>query len=111
MTESKKDELRMIASNQLEDPIIVIAYLEHQMDLMARIILDLAENVNSLTEEQKQRVEMLKGLMNHSSIDFNDLDNPLHAYKIPKTIENKEYTRLVQYRYLQAQIKEGIFGK
>ena len=82
------------------------------MDLMAAIILDLADVANAVdafNEDQLKRLEVLKSLMSHSSVNFDDLDNPLQAYKLPACINQKYYTRLIQDRYLVAQMKAGIF--
>lgn len=106
----KKEELRKIAAELLPDPLITMAYVEHQIDLIGQLVIDLAETVD-LGPEQQKRVDMLKKLMQHSSIDFANITHQLQSYKIPKATEYKERTRSVQGRYLQAQIKEGIFGK
>ncbi len=107
--EKKRQELLKAASDRLPDPVHTIAFLEHQMDLMGRIILDLADNATGLTEEQLERVLMLQELIDYSSVDFNNLKHPLQSYKIPKAVEQKAYTRLIQDRYLKAQQREGIF--
>lgn len=106
----KKEELRKIAGELLPDPLITMAYVEHQIDLIGQIVIDLAESA-SLNPEQQKRLDMLKGVMKHSSIDFVNIKHQLQSYKIPKATEYKERTRSVQERYLQAQIKEGVFGK
>ena len=110
--EEKKQELLKVATEHLPDSLKTIAFLEHQMDLMAAIILDLADVANAVdvfNEDQLKRLEVLKSLMSHSSVNFDDLDNPLQAYKLPACINQKYYTRLIQDRYLVAQMKAGIF--
>jgi hypothetical protein len=104
-----KEELRQTAASMLNDPVLIMAFVEHQMDLMGQLILDLAENA-TLTPEQQERVDMLKQIMQYSSIDFANISNILQAYKVPKTAENKQHTRMVQDRYLKAQMRAGVFG-
>lgn len=110
MSENVKNSLRQTASEMLPDPIIAMAYVEHQMDLISQIVIDLAEDV-TLPPEKKARVDMLKQIMVHSSIDFPNIEHPLQAYKVPKSVEYKGITRQVQERYLKAQMREGVFGK
>lgn len=109
----RKEELRKVAQDLLPDPIIVIGYLEHQLDLMAMLVKDLYTVVDEtqLSDEAKERLAMLDQLLKFPSINFNDLDNPLEAYKIPKATELKGYTRKVQERYLKKQMQEGVFGE
>lgn len=106
----KKEELRKIAGELLPDPLITMAYVEHQMDLMGQLILDVIESTGvELSPEAEARVEMLQELMKHSSVNFERIQDQLQSYKLPKAIEYKERTRTVQDRYLKAQIKEGVF--
>lgn len=110
MTEDRRKELQGIAKDMLPDPIIVIGYLEHQLDLMAKVIEDLTKLVDTstMTAEEKNRIQALQGLLEHSSIDFEDLDNPLQSYKLPSAKGLKKRTRDVQRRYLEKQQKEGL---
>jgi hypothetical protein len=105
----KKKELEDIAKEMLPDPIIVIGYLEHQLDLTAQLIVDLADSI-TLTPEAQERLDKLKSLLQHSSINFLDMESPLEAYKIPNAVALKQQTRKVQEKYLKAQIREGVFG-
>lgn len=110
--DEKKQELLKVATEYLPDSLKTIAFLEHQMDLMSAIILDLVEGINAeevFNEDQLKRLESLKSLMIHSSVKFDEIDNPLQSYKIPACINQKYYTRLIQDRYLTAQMKAGIF--
>lgn len=107
-----RDELQSIAMKALPDPIVTMGYMEHQIDLFGKVVSILAHKaMDSLTEDEQKLVRMLDDILSHSSVDFNDISNPLQAYKIPKAIETKRYTRNVQSQYLQSQIREGLFGK
>lgn len=108
MTEDKKRELRETAKNMLPDPIIIIGYMEHYIDLIAKLVVDLAESGVELPPEAQERLEKLKSMLQHSSIDFNNMDDPLESYKLPRSEELKKYTRTVQKRYLIAQMREGV---
>lgn len=92
----------------LADPMITMAYVEHQMDTIAKLVIDLAESQEITDPKVLERLSLLKQIMTHSSIDFDDLTNQFQNYKIPKTIEHKENTRKVSNRYLLAQLREGI---
>ena len=109
MTEDKKRELRETAKNMLPDPIIVIGYMEHYIDLIAKLVVDLAESGIELPQEAQERLELLKSILKYGSVDFNNIDDPLESYKLPKSGELKKYTRAVQKRYLVAQMREGVF--
>lgn len=113
MSKDKKQELRETAKEMLPDPIIIIGYLEHQLDLISKLVTDLASLIdpNNITPEVQKRLDMLNGLLNYSSVNFDNLTSPLESYKIPKAADLKSYTRKVQKRYLQKQIEEGIFEK
>lgn len=107
----RREELRNIAKDMLPDPIIIIGYLEHQIDLMAKVISDLLPLVDtaSLSPDAQTRIEKLNEILTHSSVDFNNINSPLESYKIPTTVQLKGDTREVQKRYLNTQVKEGIF--
>lgn len=106
----RKKELQSVVKDMLSDPIIVIGYMEHQIDLMGKIIEDLSGLVDTstLAPAQQQRLTSLKSILQFSSLDFENLNSPLQSYKIPKVIELKEDTRRVQTRYLNRQIQEGL---
>lgn len=108
MTEDKKRELREIAKSMLPDPVIIIGYMEHYIDLIAQLVVDLAKSGVELPPEAQERLEKLKSMLQYSSIDFNNIDDPLESYKLPRSEELKKYTRTVQKRYLIAQMREGI---
>lgn len=107
----KVQELRSIANNQLQDPVIIIGYLEHQVDLLGKLVLDLAQVVDQtkITPEVAGRLTALNGLMAHSSVDFENITDPLQAYKLPTCIGVKSYTRRIQDQYLRAKLREGLF--
>jgi hypothetical protein len=111
LAENKKEQLRLVAKEHLPDPIIVIGYLEHQLDLVSQLIVDLSESGVTLSPEAIDRVEKMKVLLNYSSVNFEDIDNPLESYKLPNAEGLKKHTRKVQERYLNAQIREGVFGE
>lgn len=113
MAENRQKELIQVVTEHLPDTILLISHLEHQIDLLTIIIKDLSTIVDQtkITEKTQERLTMLDGLLTNSSVNFDDLNNPLEAYKIPKTQELKNQTRKVQERYLKKQIDEGLFGK
>jgi hypothetical protein len=114
VSEEQIKALREAVKNRLDDPIIVISYLEHQIDLQGKVLDLLASEVEAsgvvLSTELKDLLQMQKDLLTHSSVDFDNLQDQMESYKIPKTAEKKSNTRKIQYRYLQRQIEEGIFG-
>lgn len=109
MADNKKQELRDVAAGQMADPIITLAYIEHQMDLTSQLVIDLASKFD-LSPAEAERLEMLKSIMEHSSINFANIQDMLESYKVPKTKEHKKATRTIQIRYLLAQVKAGIFN-
>lgn len=110
-TVDKKEELRQAAIDMLPDSILSLAYVEHQLDLTGTAVLMMADMFkDQMTEEQMKVIEMLREVLKHSSIDFENIKDVLQSYKIPKTIESKSNTRSIQEQYLLAQIREGVFG-
>jgi hypothetical protein len=93
-----------------DDPIIVIGYLEHQLDLIAQLLIDLAEKSEPLAPEAEDRLQKLKALLQYSSIDFAHITSVYESYKLPNAEALKQETRKVQKQYLTAQIREGVFG-
>lgn len=116
-TQEKHTRLRLIAEGMLPDTLLMLAFMEHQIDLSTQVQLDIIEEfqkeglLDGLSDEKKQRLETLRSVMEHSSIDFKNMKDPLQAYKVPKTIEHKKDMRNVQNQYLRAQAKLGILGK
>lgn len=109
MTSEKKQELINVVTDMLPDPIIIIGYLEHQIDLISKLIVDFADSGLTLSPEATDRLNELKKLLEYSSINFENLDNPIESYKLPKAKELKSETRSVQGKYLKAKIREGTF--
>lgn len=105
--DDRKKELTETAAVMLGDTTITMGLMEHQVDLIGRIVLSIAEKYE-LDEDDKFAVDSLRNILKFSSIDFNNLEHPFESYKIPKVIEGKERTRLVQEKYLQAQLREGL---
>ncbi|AEO93680.1 gp422 [Bacillus phage G] len=112
MSNEIKEELRKIAESNLPESVIVISYMEHMLDLVATITKELSNLIDKekISPELQLKLDMLESLLQYSSVDFANIENPMQAYKIPKTIELKNQTRKVQERYLKKQIEKGVFG-
>jgi hypothetical protein len=110
-TKEKKRELRKVAEAMFPEPIIIIGYIEHYIDLMGKVIEDLSSVVDTsqLSPEQQERLNKLKEFLQYSSVDFNNISDPLESYKLPSALQLKADTRNIQRRYLEAQLREGIF--
>jgi hypothetical protein len=98
---------------QMDDPVKVIGFLEHQIDLenkmISLLILCLEQNGIQLPEELVfLRDNFQQGFLDASSVDFNDLSNPFQAYKMPLAIDKKVKTRLTQERYLMKKQANGM---
>lgn len=109
----KREQLREIAKNNLPDSVVMQGYAENQMDLIAQVVLDIIGTLDqsTLSQDVLDRINFLKQIMEYSSIDFNNLNDPLQAYKIPMATKTKGLTRDIQSLYLNAQVREGLFGK
>lgn len=111
MADDKKQELEEILGKALPNPLIVLAYMEHQVDLASQLIVDIAEATGvTLSAEAENRLSLLKDLLAQSSIDFANITDQLQAYKIPNAAALKGLIHRVEDKYLQAQIREGVFG-
>lgn len=97
---------RELVVEELEKAIgnwtVLVAYLEHQVDLQGNIINELAKIVDSskITPELQALLDINKQVLANSSVDFSNLESPLEAYKFPKVITNKAVIRKVQEKYL-----------
>lgn len=109
-TQEKKRELRKIAKEMLPESIVIIGYLEHFVDLIGKCVEDLSSiiDISQLNEEQQFRLNKLKEFLQYSSVDFNNLNDPFEAYKLPSALQLKADTRNIQRRYLKAQQREGL---
>lgn len=108
----KRVELRDTVAEMLPEPVIIIGYLEHQLDLVSKVALDLSKLIDqtNMSEGEKNRLVALQDVLVNSSVDFDNMSHPLQSYKIPKAIELKKDTRDVQLRYQNALMREGLFG-
>lgn len=112
--EEEHERLKKIAESQLPPTIIILGYMEHQIDLTAKIVDDLVqvlEGAGLMTDapdQVKERIQNLRALLDHTSVDFDNISDIMQSYKIPKAIQNKADTRVVQAQYIGAQVKSGI---
>jgi hypothetical protein len=97
--------------NEIGPTPMLLGYMEHQQDLIGQLVLDLVAIADpaKITPDMQKRIEKLNDVMQHSSINFSDLENPLESYKIPDLIRIKQQIRLLQIEYLQALVREGVF--
>lgn len=84
----------------------VLGLFEHQVDLMAQLILDLASiaDQTKLTSEMQERINMLRAFMQNTSVDFSNLSDPFQSYRIPAAIESKARIRRIQEKYLRLKL-------
>lgn len=108
MTTDRQKELQTAAAKMLPDLTLTMGFMEHQIDLISQIAVGLAER-NELSDTDRELVEILKTVLEFKSVDFSNMQHPMESYKIPKLIESKKRTRIVQMQYLQAQVREGMF--
>jgi hypothetical protein len=98
-----------VMQRQVGNTAILLGYLEHQVDLLSKLVQDLAEIVDTtkITPEVQERLDKLGEVMTNSSIDFDNLEDPMQSYKLPGTVATKGKLRDVQLRYLQAKANRG----
>lgn len=112
MGEDLRALLVSAARGALDDPIIIIGYLEHQLDLQGKILHTLAEEVKASGVQLSPALQTLLDLQNqfvsNSSVDFDNMTDQMQSYKIPRAIEKKARTRRVQMMYLLKQKEEGM---
>ena len=94
--------------DNIGDPLNLISYLEHLIDLQSLLILKLSDAIEpTLLDTQTKELLGYLGQFNVlSSVEWNDLSNPFQAYKIPVALEKKKYIRDIQRIYLEARLKE-----
>lgn len=107
MERNREKELREIAQAELGDPMITIALLEHQIDMITMLALELAEG-QKLSDQGEIVRDALKQLMRFASIDIENIDHPYQSYKIPRMTREKMHTRYIQQMYLNAKLNEGL---
>lgn len=110
MNPEREKELQQIAASMLPSPMISTAYVEHQMDLISSLLMDLFARLDpeSLTPDIQAKLSYLQQAMTFSSVDFSNLSEPLQSYKLPAMIEKKWETRIVQNKYLLKLKTEGL---
>lgn len=97
---------RELVVEELEKAIgnwtVLVAYLEHQVDLQGHIIREIAKIVDAekITPELQALLDLNSRVLASSSVDFANLESPLEAYKFPNVIANKAIIRKVQEKYL-----------
>lgn len=108
--EQRKEELRQAAMEKMPSPIIVLAYMEHYLDLVGKLVKDLSTIVDEtkITSEIQARLDLLDLVLAQSSIDFENLESPLESYKIPNTADIKHYVAKTRQRYMAIQAEEGL---
>lgn len=110
--EDVKQSLMDVAKSQLPETFIMIAYMEHQLDLCSQLIVDIAEASGvTLSADAENRLSLLKDVLAQSSIDFANITGQLESYKIPNATSMKAFIHKIEDLYLQAQIREGTFGR
>lgn len=108
----KKEELQKIVEDLLPSPVIALAYMEHQVDLLTQLVVDLvAATGATLPADAANRLTLLKSLLAQSSIDFSNITDQLQSYKIPNAVAMKAFIHKIEADYLAAQIREGVFDK
>lgn len=109
--EAKEKELLDAMMQRLPNVLLIQGYMEHQLDLMGKLIVDIYEQVGeeNLSPEVKGRLDSLRMIMEASSVDFDNIKDPMEAYKYPKAKGVKDQIRVEQARYLKAKVKFGIF--
>ena len=105
-------DLQDVVQRKIEDRIgkvpVLLGYLEHQVDLIGTVVVGLSEVVDqtALTDELKARIDELKAILQHSSVDFANLQSPYENYKIPVAISSKKEIRAIQRQYLSKKLEE-----
>jgi len=95
-------------NSDVGDPLNLISFLEHLIDLNSHLILKLSETIDLtlLDAQTLELLEYLKQFNTLSSVNFSDLNNPFEVYKIPVALDKKRYIRDIQRVYLEAKLKE-----
>jgi len=90
------------------DPLNLISFLEHLIDLQSKLILKISETIDPtlLDKQTKELLGYLEQFNTLSSVDWDNLSNPFQAYKLPLALDKKKYIRDVQKIYLEAKLKE-----
>lgn len=101
-------EISKAAEKEINIPI-TLAFMEHQLDFVTKLVISLADRVSDLNDEEKMIVESMKATIQHSSVDFQNMDHPYESYKVPAMVKQKSDTRLLNKRYLDAKVRNGVF--
>lgn len=107
----KEKDLQSLALEKLESDVgnmvIVLGFFEHQVDLACSILQDVVQEVggkDAFSEQLQKKIEFLSKINQSGSIDFENLQSPLEAYKIPEVIETKGKIRTIQKMYLKQKL-------
>jgi hypothetical protein len=80
------------------------SYLEYYNDILAHILIDIISCINSesITPSMQAKIDILNTILEHSSIDINDISNPLEGYKVAGLIEVKDINKEIRQMYMNA---------
>ena len=93
---------------EMGDPVFLVAYLEHQVDVLTNVVLHLAQAADpAVVEAIQPQLDALQTIDASSSIDFDNLTSPTEAFKLPMMVHNKQMLRSIQGRYLQRLMETG----
>lgn len=85
----------------------IVSLLEYGIDLVSQTCLDLSRMVDQtkITPEIQGRLDALQLLLQYSSIDFDNINDPYNFWKIGLSAQSKQISREIQDLYLKNVIK------
>jgi len=80
------------------------SYLEYYNDILAFILIDMISCIDpeTITPSMQAKINILNTILEHSSINLNDILNPMEGYKVAGLIEVKDINAEIRQMYVSA---------
>ena len=84
------------------------SYLEYYDDIIAFILKEVISLIDpsKITPEFQAKINILDSILQHASVNLNDISNPLEAYKVQGIIELKDINSELRQLYMNALLSD-----
>lgn len=94
-------EYRQAVTERLPEAVVVIAYMEHQVDVLTKALNILYSKFSDqLTPEEQEVFDYVNQFLSASSVNFDNLQDPIELDKLQGAADYKNQVRVLQRRYI-----------
>ena len=86
------------------------SYLEYYNDIIAHVLMDMVSLIEpeKITPSIQAKINILSAILEHSSINLNDISNPMEGYKVEGIIEMKDINHELRQLYMSAWVENQM---